>query len=222
MLPDGLCKESFFDSQGNCVAVQLAALLKLPLENIERETDFIFNNLTDFGQYDVDGETQSWRTMGVSSKIIAELGMKHGMNVYVLSGGRKIAQFKHDKKGKRACLCYTVDGDHAWFYESESVRRSISHLNMRDASMTKAIAQDFQSTRAEYRTWKEWYNDVTEPGHYDTDDLITARLAYLANTFPPKLRGKTEKLRPCTSPYTNNTSTKNLPLQTPCYVGLRN
>ena len=73
MLPDGLCKESFFDSQGNCVAVQLAALLKLPLERIEREIDFIFNNLTDLGQYEVDGETQSWRTMGVSSKLIAEL-----------------------------------------------------------------------------------------------------------------------------------------------------
>ena len=126
-------------------------------------------------------------TQGVSSTIIAEPGMKHGMNVYVLSGGRKIAQFKHDKKGKRACLCYTVDGDHAWFYESETVRRSISHLNMRDASMTKAIAQDFQSTRAEYRTWKEWYNNVTEPGYYDTDDLTTARLVYLANNFFPKV-----------------------------------
>ena len=53
--------------------------------------------------------------------------------------------------------------------------------------MTKAIAQDFQSTRAEYRTWKEWYNDVTEPGYYDTDDLITARLAYLAKNISPKV-----------------------------------
>ena len=58
---------------------------------------------------------------------------------------------------------------------------------MRDASMTKAIAQDFQSTRAEYRTWKEWYNDVTDPGYYDTDDLTTARLAYLAKHISPKV-----------------------------------
>ena len=28
LLPEGLCKEAFEDSQGNCVAVQLAALLK--------------------------------------------------------------------------------------------------------------------------------------------------------------------------------------------------
>ena len=88
--------------------------------------------------------------------------------------------------------------------------------------MTKAIAQDFQSTRAEYRTWKEWYNDVTDPGYYDTDDLTTARLAYLAKTFRPRLRGKTAKLRPCTPPCTNNASKKNLPLQIRCYVGPRN
>ena len=53
---------------------------------------------------------------GVNSKIIAQPGINHGMNVYVLSQGRKIASYKHDKKGKRACLCFTVDSDHAWFY----------------------------------------------------------------------------------------------------------
>ena len=38
--------------------------------------------------------------MGVSSNIIAELGIKHGMHVYVLSQGRNTAQFKHNRKGQ--------------------------------------------------------------------------------------------------------------------------
>ena len=35
-LPEGWCKEAFLDSKGNCVAVQLAALLKTPIERIEK------------------------------------------------------------------------------------------------------------------------------------------------------------------------------------------
>ena len=42
VLPEGLRKEAFLDSKGNCVAVQLAALLKTPLDRIEREIDQIF------------------------------------------------------------------------------------------------------------------------------------------------------------------------------------
>ena len=155
MLPEGLCKEAFQDSKGNCVAVQLAALLKTPIERIEREIDSLYHQLSEPGQYEIDGVKQSWRDAGVTSKIIAQLGLNHGMNVYVLSQGRKIAQYKHERKGKRACLCFTVDSDHAWFYESENVRRSIRHLNLNNAAQAQAIQQDYNSTRAEYRTWKE-------------------------------------------------------------------
>ena len=117
LLPDRLCKEPFIDSTGNCVAVQLAALMKPPLDCIEQELDQLYREMTHDspGQYEVDGIKQSWQDMGVTSKIIAQLGINHGMNVYVLSQGKHIATFKHTKKGKRACLCYTVDGGHAWF-----------------------------------------------------------------------------------------------------------
>ena len=104
LLPEGLCKEAFLDSKGNCVAVQLAALLKTPIDRIEREIDSLYHQLEQPGQYEVDGVKQSWRDMGVTSKIIAQLGLNHGMNIYILSQGRKIVQFKHDTKGKRACL----------------------------------------------------------------------------------------------------------------------
>ena len=187
MLPEGLCKEAFQDSKGNCVAVQLAALLKTPIERIEREIDSLYHQLSEPGQYEIDGVKQSWRDAGVTSKIIAQISLNHGRNVYVLSQGRKIAQYKHERKGKRACLCFTVDSDHAWFYESENVRRSISHLNLNNAAQAQAIQQDYNSTRAEYRTWKEWYPDTKEPGYYDTDDIIRARLAYLENNISPKV-----------------------------------
>ena len=41
-LPEGLCKDAFLDSHGNCVAVQLAALLKIPIDKVERDIDFIW------------------------------------------------------------------------------------------------------------------------------------------------------------------------------------
>ena len=109
----GLCKEAFEDSQGNCVAVQLAALLKVPLDRIELEIDRLYRQLAKPGQCEIDGIQRSSRDMGVTSRIISQLGMHHGMNVYVLSQGRKIAQFKHGKRSNQACLCFTVDSDHA-------------------------------------------------------------------------------------------------------------
>ena len=52
LLPEGLCKEAFEDSQGNCVAVQLAALLKVPLDRIELEIDRLYRQLAEPGQYE--------------------------------------------------------------------------------------------------------------------------------------------------------------------------
>ena len=106
LLPQGLCKEAFLDSKGNCVAVQLSALLNIPLDRIEQEIDAIYNDLSEYGQYDIDEKVHSWREMGVSPNIVTQLGLNHGMNVYVLQHGRKIAQSKHMKRGKRACLCF--------------------------------------------------------------------------------------------------------------------
>ena len=48
MLPEGLCKEAFQDSKGNCVAVQLAALLKT-IERIERGIDRVYHQLSEPG-----------------------------------------------------------------------------------------------------------------------------------------------------------------------------
>ena len=69
LLPEGICKEPFIDSKGNCVAVQLAALMKSPLDCIEQEIDQLYKEMThdNAGQYEVDGIKQSWREMGVSS-----------------------------------------------------------------------------------------------------------------------------------------------------------
>ena len=99
-LPQGLCKEAFLDAKGNCVAVQLSALLKLPLESVECEIDAIYRNLKDYGQYEIDGEVQSWRQLGVTSRIVIELGNNHGMNVHVLQNGRKISAHRHGRMGQ--------------------------------------------------------------------------------------------------------------------------
>ena len=91
------------------------------------------------------------------------------------------------KKGKRACLAFTVDSDHAWFYESEAVRRSISHTNVKHNQTTQAVAHDFQSTRAEYRTWRPYTSCIKTPGCFDTDDISNARLCFLENNISPKV-----------------------------------
>ena len=119
---------------------------------------------------------------GCAPNIVTQIGLNHGMNVYVIHHGRKISQTKHTRRGKRACLRFSVDGDHAWVYDAENVRRSISHLNVKPLQKQRAVAREFQSTRAEYRKWKAWYEDSTQPGCYDTDDIAEARLTYLKNT----------------------------------------
>ena len=70
LLPEGLCKEPFIGNNGNCVAVQLAALMKSPLDSIEQEIDQIYKEMThkNAGQYEVDGIKRSWREMGSTLK----------------------------------------------------------------------------------------------------------------------------------------------------------
>ena len=192
LLPEGLCKEAFLDSKGNCVAVQLSALLKKPISRIENEIDRFFHALEDKSQYEVDGHVYSWREMGVTTKIIAQIGESNNMNTYILSGGRKIAQFKHNRTNNRACLCFTIESDHAWFYDNNQARLSISHLDVHTPrpSTSQSVAHEFQSTREEYRTWKEWYPGMTEAGHYDTEDIAEARLYYLSQNISPRVSYK--------------------------------
>ena len=47
------------------------------------------------------------------------------------------------------------------------------------------VAHDFESTRAEYRTWQEWYEGETRPGCYDTENLNECRLTSLQNNISP-------------------------------------
>ena len=70
LLPEGLCKESFIDSKGNCVAVQFVAVMKSPLDCIEQEIDQLYKEMaqTNAGQYEVDGIQRSWREMGSAQK----------------------------------------------------------------------------------------------------------------------------------------------------------
>ena len=50
------------------------------------------------------------------------------------------------------------------------------------------VAHDFESNRAEYRTWQEWYEGETRPGCYDTENLNECRLTFLQNNISPYVR----------------------------------
>ena len=59
-------------------------------------------------------------------------------------------------------------------------------LNLNNVAQAQAILQDYNSMRAEYRAWKEWYPDSRKPGRYGTYYLIRARLIDLGNNLSPK------------------------------------
>ena len=45
-----------------------------------------------------------------------------------MHNGRNIKEYKPESSYKKGCLAYSIEGDHAFFYQSEQVKRSISHL----------------------------------------------------------------------------------------------
>ena len=83
-MPECLCKEALQDSQGDCVAVQLAALLKMPLNQVHDEIDEIWRARNPSCFWSVNKIYESWQTAGVDSRIIGEFVTKQGMNCYVL------------------------------------------------------------------------------------------------------------------------------------------
>ena len=64
--------------------------LKIPLERIECELDTLADD--------------DWRDTGVNAHTIVSIGIKHGMNVYIMAHGRNINQHKHEKEANEpAC-----------------------------------------------------------------------------------------------------------------------
>ena len=77
-MPECLCEEALQDSHGDCVAVQLSALLKMPLKRAHDEIERIW-------QATADAHEESWRTAGVDSRTIGTFVTNQGMNCFVLS-----------------------------------------------------------------------------------------------------------------------------------------
>ena len=153
--------------------------------------------------------------MGVTSRIIAQLGMNHGMNVYVLSQGRKIAQFKHGKRGNRACLCFTADSDHAWFYETAtfeaptvSQKRRLSCKTSRARALSTVPGENGAPTSKNRAILAR------------TTSSMPGRRTW-TTTYPPKkkLRGRPARLRLYMCRCISITSKRNRPSRTPCFVG---
>ena len=90
------------------------------------------------------------------------------MPLYVMHNGRKIKEYKPESNYKKGCLAYSIEGYHAWFYESEQVKRSLSHLSVANngsIDMTKPRqASEFESKRPPFKTWALWAYD-SKPGY---------------------------------------------------------
>ena len=93
-MPECLCKEAMQDSQGDCVAVQLSALLNMPLKQVHDEIERLW-------QATANAHAESWRTAGVDSRIIGNFVTNQGMNCFGLWHGRKIREYSRARVNRR-------------------------------------------------------------------------------------------------------------------------
>ena len=128
-MPHHLCAEALKDSNGDCVAVQLAALLDMPLEQVHNEIERLW-------QTSASEEQESLQTAGVDSRLVGEFVTNQGMSCSVLWKGRKIREYRARVNRRKGSVAFTVDGTHAWFYGNTEARRAASHLRTRAVSYT--------------------------------------------------------------------------------------
>ena len=123
--------------------------------------------------------------------MVAKLALKRGVPLYVMHSGRKIKEFRPTTTYKKGCLAMSVDSDHAWFYCSESVKRSISHLAVAgnaSIDVTKGkLARDYDTSRPPFKDWKMYNYNNNNPGRYLCDDLEALRHYLLQCGVSPRL-----------------------------------
>ena len=141
---------------------------------------------------------QEWRGIGVPTRVVARIAGKRGMPLYVMHNGRKIKEYKPEQSYKKGCLAYSIEGDHAWFYETEQVKRSISHLSVANngsVDMSKPRqASEFESKRPPFKTWIPWLYD-RQPGYYVTEDIEATRYWFLSEGISPRVQYRGSALR---------------------------
>ena len=134
--------------------------------------------------------------------MVAKLALKRGMPLYVMHSGREIKEFRPTTTYNKGCLAMSVDSDHAWFYCSESVKRSISHLAVAgnaSIDVTKGkLARDYETSRPPFKDWKI-YNS-SEPGHYVCGDLEELRHYLLQSGISPRVAYRGSVLKSMTIP----------------------
>ena len=113
------------------------------------------------------------------------------MNVHIMSGGEaKDCTVQARQRKEQLCLCFAVSADHVWFYNVESVKRSLSHQTVSNNTPSlnqPRVAVDVDSKRSEYRTWKPWCLGCRTAGCFDDDNLADIRLSFLSENISPRV-----------------------------------
>ena len=130
------------DAQGDCAAVQLSALLKMPLKQVHGEIEQLWQ---------ATAHEESWQTVGVDSRIIGTFVTNQGMNCFVMWKGRKIREYRAHANRRKGTVAFTVDGTHAWFYGDTEARRAASHMRISGSvSQSKVAVDGFEARSPEY------------------------------------------------------------------------
>ena len=125
--PWGLHSASFLDAEGECIAVQLAALgfCNGNVEHVRHQFDAIFPKVyprKDGSPYE---DFESWRGHGVTAKMIEEFARLQGVTFYMLWNNTVIKpSVVPGVRKHREVLAMCISGDHGFFYEDSNVKQS--------------------------------------------------------------------------------------------------
>ena len=83
IMTEGLCSEALQEQKGDCVAVQLAALLNLPWSTVHTEIEAFWQSSAREGQ-------ASGRTAGIDSRVVGAFAQSRGANCHDVWKGMEI------------------------------------------------------------------------------------------------------------------------------------
>ena len=198
--PWGRHSASFLDAEGECIAVQLAALgfCNGNVEHVRHQFDAIFPKVyprKDGSPYE---DFESWRGHGVIAKMIEEFARLQGVTFYMLWNNTVIKpSVVPGVRKHREVLAMCISGDHGFFYEDSNVKKAIAKMNVRDprTAPTSRLEVEAPSEQMEDQDPYDKWRFVTEacqleaPGHYLTspDALDSLRADLIGHNYPVKV-----------------------------------
>ena len=200
----GVCPEAYEETEGRCVPHQLEAVLERTLGLKASNMDWLFDEISDelyppnsehhpFDLERGDGsiERRTWRQCGITVAMIQKFAEVHTMSVHVLFGSMKVLSFTPENAVTSVCM--HVHGDHAFFVNDPHTKGVIAKMKLTKPEFRPDVVlkvppknPDADISASEWLPWSG--NVACEPGHYYTEDLGSARVAFHTKGLCPQVQ----------------------------------